>query len=491
MPSPEVLRRIYQQVVAACESCPLRAPWDSLPAGPYVLRLPREPARLLAELSGKFPEEALIAAGVARRLPEGTFALGTRLNDPETLVVPLRRGGTGDVADLLTKDGCVSDRDLPIFTAHGGDTLSLGTLDREQRVLAAFSIEDVAVLRACEIPATLATGLACLSSAEVDRLAQGFGCARDKGRRVENLENRDFQAAEWWETNEGPATRDPLLGRERIEPRRFPGEVGLNQGHPRPPAPGRRPLETPQGSARKLVLVAWSPASLTRDVPAEFSAVADYLRDLERYMGLGISEIDVWQPAPEEIDRLRFILRQAEPTGVRDVLLDSLYEQQGRLADFGDRDPQSLPVPADLPAAMKMLREAMFDAEASTVANNRRRIAYREVERCLYEQIIGPMAEAAMRAPTPLERALALATTQGLQVFLSSGTLIQAKLAKVLGERGDAGLDALPLDEIKKLQEIGKHVTRLVQESEQCRQQNVMLVQVSPRPASLRLPGSA
>jgi hypothetical protein len=103
------------------------------------------------------------------------------------------------------------------------------------------------------------------------------------------------------------------------------------------------------------------------------------------------------------------------------------------------------------------------------------------------------MMSEAMEAPGAMERAIRLAATQLVQMFLTEGVIINARVTKTLSRKGIAGLDALPLDEIKRLLEMGDRVTKLFREIDRCTESTVSVIQVTAAPQSrpLALPNSA
>ena len=66
MPDKQVLSEIREAVVAQCDLYQLPAPWDFLAPHDDVRSLPAEPVLLLASLREKYPDDALIRAGVAQ-----------------------------------------------------------------------------------------------------------------------------------------------------------------------------------------------------------------------------------------------------------------------------------------------------------------------------------------------------------------------------------------------------------------------------------------
>lgn len=380
---------------------------------------------------------------------DGLLRLPAKLSAPGKLIVIIRDRRTDVVVDILTETGSVLEDELPIFTALVGEQLLLMPDDEHHEVLVVFSIQDLAVLRACGIPATLAAGMECLCPADIDRLCEIFGLDRKKSRRIEESEFGLEDEAE----QEPPGTLDPIqrltrfgaAGRGPDASTSIPGE------HPDEEVDSDAAEEDSMG--KRLVFVAWSPATLEIGPPVEFDAVTAHFKELKQYMGLDLYEVHVWTASSEDVKRLQFLMHHRDAGAARGVLLDCLYERMQGLEYLGKERAQGVTVPADLPAAVLMLRESLFFEGLDGDRVRRQREALQHVEQLLHKQVVGPMMDEAMESPGAPERAIGLATAQLVQMFLTQGVAINARVAKAISRKGMAGLETLPLEEIKSLLE--------------------------------------
>lgn len=458
MPGDDARIEIRDAVVACCDPGSFDAPWTFLPAHDDVLRLPADPTRLLTELRKKYCDETLVAAGVARSDDQGELGVRAKLNAPGELVVILRDRQTGQLVDMLTAEGSVFEEGLPIFSALAGECLLLLPDSMEQDVLVAFSIEDLAVLRACGIPATLAAGLEQMHPADVDRLCATFSLYREKSRRLAEAELA-----------------------EKKEPRESEARRGSEPQLPEHAALRKRP-----------VLLGWSPAALDVSPRAGFNVVLNHLREFQQHMGIELAEVYAWAAAPQDIDRLRFLGGYQDIELTREALLDSLYDGQQSLKNLGKEKGCEAMVACDLPSAVLRLREAMLPNPLDLDGGERQREALRQVQRLLHEQVVGPMMREAMEGDSATERAIGLAAAQLLQMFLTQSVVINARMAETFSEKGMPGLDALPLERIDKLLKMADRVAEFSRELDRCKQSPVNLIQVTatPQPRPLALPKS-
>jgi hypothetical protein len=483
MPVDDVCSEIRQAVVARCDSYQFGDPWEFLPTHDDVRCLPGDPAGMLTSLREKYSEEVLLEAGVAQ-IDEGVLRVRAKLNAPGEVAVVVRDRQHGTVIDILTESGSVFDEDLPVFTASASEQLLLMPDYEHHEVLAAFSIKDLAVLRACGIPATLAVGLDSLHPADLDRLCETFQLDRSKSRRLDDLEiaEEDMQSA-----------TDPLRRYAEVEMHQWDWHsnddcrdgIQTESSEPQPSEAARM--------NKRLVLLGWSPATLDIDPPVGYTAVEKHFRELEQHMGLSLFEVCSWLPNSDDMTRLQYLMRCEDAARAREALLDCLYDRMHGFDHLRDKDACQVLVPKNFLDAVLLLRETVLDGQSDNAGADRRRESLRHVERLLHEEVIRPMMSEAMEAPGAMERAIRLAATQLVQIFLTEGLVINAQVANTLSRKGIAGLDALPLDEIKRLLEMGDRVTKLFREIDRCTESTVSVIQVTAAPQSrpLALPNSA
>ena len=459
MRADDARSEIREAFVARCDPHRFDEPWAFLPAHDDVRRLPDDPTTLLGELREKYSDEALVAAGVARRDDQGEVGVAAKLNAPGKLVVILRNRQTGELVDMLTAEGSVFAEALPIFSALAGECLLLIPDSMEQEVLVVFSIEDLAVLRACGIPATLAAGLEQMHPVDVDRLCTTFGLYREKSRRL-----MEAELGEERDTRESETCTD--------------SEAQLWEN---------APLQ------KRLVLVGWSPATLDVSPRAGFTVVLNRFKELHQHTGLNLLDVYAWSATPEDIDRLRFFMHYQETRYIREVLLDSVYDGTRSLEKGGKEKDHGEIVPQDFPSAVLGLREAMHPKFLDLDRSKRQSQALCHVRQQLHEHVVDPLMREAMEGNSATERAIGLAAAQLLQMFLSQSVVINAQMAETFSEKGIPSLDALPLERIDKLLKIADRVAKFSKELDRCKQFPVDLIRVTaaPQPKPLALPNSA
>jgi len=486
MPMDDLRGKIRDAVVAQCDPYQFDEPWGFLPAHDDVRCLPVDSAMLVTALRETYSEDALIEAGVAERDENGSLRIRGKLNAPEKLVVILRDRQTHAVVDMLTEMGSVFEEDLPIFNASVGDQLLLAPDNEQYEVLVVFSIEDLGVLRACGIPATLATGLECLRPADVDRLCETFGLGRRKSSRIKEIE---FDSDEEEEDEESSGVFDPMrnrsgygvTGRDVDADGCRPNESTAEEGN------GVVSKDAPKG--KRMVLVAWSPAKLERERPPGFDAVTNNFKELNQYVGVDIYRVHAWLATPGDIERLGFGMRYRDAGFVHEVLLDSLFDHMHRLEHLGREQTKQRTVATDFPVAVLDLRDALFAEDWEMDSANRRREALRHAERLLHQQVVKPMMDEAMACSSVRERAVGLAAAQLVQRFVIQGVAINARMTKMISQKGMDGVDAVPLEEIKAFLGVGDHLTKLFREIDRCRESSVSVIQeiTVPEPKPLAL----
>ena len=486
VPFNNIRSEICEAIAVKCAPYKFCEAWAFLPIHADICRLPSDPPSLLSALREQFSDETLTKAGVSQINVDGKLQFRTMLNAPGKLLVIIRANQTGPVIDMYTDEGSVFEEDLPIYTAPTSESSMLGLESEQHEILVAFSIEDVAVLRACGIPATLATGLDHLHPAKVDRLCKTFGLDRQKSSRITELELDEDEGKK-----DGGAA-----GAEQFE--RSPAAAGDGHDHDLDTDHSGQEqtaseANTTQSSGgdfpgRRLVLLGWSPAALDISLPAGYTAVLKFFKELAQHMGVIFLDSYVWEPTPEDIERLKFLMRYEDVAIVKEAIWDNLYEKTFEIGPLGKEEDQPLIVPKDLPAALFMLREAMLnDRKSDSDVAARQRHALQQVERLLYEQVIYPMMEEAMDTPAGAERAMRVATGQLLQMFLAQGVVVNARIMEAISGKGTDDPGILPLQEIKELLGTGDRITKFIREVGRCQQStsDVITVNALPQPKAL------
>ena len=170
MPSDTQHHEIYSRLLAVCEPYQFSDRWSFLTADRDTCRGPSNPSQLLADMIEQYAVGDLVAAGVARALDDGSLAIAQCLIDCH-IVIPMWDVETDKISELLTSAGCLSGRMLPVFAALD-DRFFHSVSDAEYiQLFLAETIEEVAMLRACGIPATLAIGMRTLAPHDCERLA--------------------------------------------------------------------------------------------------------------------------------------------------------------------------------------------------------------------------------------------------------------------------------------------------------------------------------
>ncbi len=512
-------REILTALVDQLPFYPFTGAWAFLTGHDDVRCPPADPRAALAALRERFADEAIRRAGVAQCDGQGELAFTAPLAATEGPIVVLRDRDRGRVLDVLSPGtaapqtlaaeasaGPADHRgELPLFTALAGQLVRLGTRARQHTVLVAMTIDDVAVLRACGLPATLVTGLDRLLTADVARLCREFALERQPSARHEELEIEypepcaaeddclptapadqpgPAESPAGDPTGDEPDNDEPDNDEpDNDEPDNDePAEAHGDPAGDLPDRPAdRAEVETPL--AKQLVFVAWSPAALDGERPAGFAAVTRHFRELDDYMGLDRSAIQFWQPTAASLDRIRFFAHREEVAAVREALLDSLYEDTWLLESTDpETETEDASAPDDLPAAYWALREALRGDRRDHSTQAVRQAAER-LQRLLQAELIGPMMTEAANSPTASEQALGVVTALLAELFIMDAVGVQARLAEWQHAAGPIdGQDPLARH-VQQLISVADSLNKFFREMQRCRESSahaMVLPQVSP-----------
>jgi len=263
---------IYDWLFANCPAAMLPAPWNNLATDARLC--PADAAHLLSESGESFSAQDLMSTGVACSGANGQLMPAPALADPQGRLGFLRAEPNGAINNVLTKDGCLAACQLPTLASLQDARTRKAVAKQDNQLVVAFDLGDLLVLRACGMAATLATGLDRITYPDLEKLVKSlrWPCPREP-----------------WKC--------PTLKRRKP-----------------------KPIE--------LVLLGWSPTSMTVGVPdgvadihAHFKKICEVLRwDF-------LDQICLWQPDAELLERLRFLLSWGA-NRIHETLAEDLDEKR-------------------------------------------------------------------------------------------------------------------------------------------------------------------
>jgi len=443
---------IYQALYDLCQPFHLPHPWHRLAADADVRAGPLDLAEAVAHLAQSFTPDDLVRKRVACTTSEGILAPAPALSAGGPLVF-LRLKPQEAPVEILTASGCLSGRRLPVLAAFADYRTVAAIRARDDTLLVATTLEDVAVLRALGFAATLATGLAEINLRQLERLSRHFGW-KDHPRVVnfrDLFPDRDQDAADneppvarrgkagpGGETGDEAASTPPTAAGPRLSPSAAPSGP--------PPAPRDTPGRQSAGTAARvpgepnpeyppdLTLVGWSPSRLALERPTPLEAVVAHLRAIDRFHNVKELSVALWVPGTADVEKLRYML-QFDPGRVpamemfEDVAghsLDALNDPAMHSANYDE-------------ARQKYrcaLRAATQDGAARGPSRKRVRRAARRFERELERQLLTPLLSpnASPRKRILQATLMEVSRLLHLQLPLAEAVFTDALLKELLGE---------------------------------------------------------
>lgn len=420
--------------------------WTFLTSKLGLFHPPQDGGRLLDDLRNNHNDNELAQVGLVNHLPGGEIVLTRALTDVENTLLLVRDLETDTPVDVLTQQGPLSGG-LGIFA--GLDRCESVLLDADDGPLffAAFSLEDVAVLRACGIPTTSTDGLDRLSPDDVERLGDIF--------RVEKqCAPHDFVEDD-----------DDVDGNEDLDPIRAFARKLTGSSSSREEEMGNRPRSTVR---RTLVMVGWKPATLSSEIPESLNPVADYFKQLREYMGVEASDVRVWRPDEAEVKQFKFFALNSDAARLRKAMLASINNGLRDLSAYSTRHAPDSELEATLPEALTALFRGARDQGRSMYAIDDLQKAWKQVDEAFDAQLFEPMIEDALRAANPCERQLRMTSATTGRLANMCAVHLAAQMSIAIRRNGIDSLDPLPQDGIKNVLALGKQVINLHQEIAQC-----------------------
>ncbi len=455
-------REILTHFMAYC--VPATEHWKGfLPHGSNVLQCLRSPDKVVDELLASFTIDELVSSGLARRYDTERCQLIPELVAGQ-LFIALRDETTAAPYDLLTAEGCLSGELPALAVLRDRETRTM--LEKSQMtLLAAATIEDVLVLRACGLPATLASGFEALPLDDIGRLAV-FGLQCDPSYR---------EAALAQQAEEEDAATQPHRAEVDTE----------NMGSAAPHGTWEVDDTTAEEDV-SLMLVGWHPSQLTYATATAQKRVADYFLQLSQHLNLEVWELNWWQPQQAEFAALEFVVGRRSAATFGQMLQKLALEGGVSIARIGKPAPQQPGPPSDLAEAMAALdayRQPPHHFFASPTGAEKTRA---EFFRLLERDLLAPLRKQAMASGDPLERLQWMTLADLGQVFHSQSLKIREQRDPSQSSGTHPG-DQLP---VKELLAIVNSMNSTIKEMKQCSPRSRIIEAKLIEPKSTpRLPG--
>lgn len=419
--------QILKQFLELCQPSSHR-PLEFLPLDEDVYRVPAEPDAVLDALTANFATDALVETGLVAQGEEGAApALSPGLEAERDFIV-LRDVDSGEPFELLTTAGCLTEEAIPVFEVLRDRRTQelLGPqksrqLSEVRRLVVAFDLESVHILRACGIAATLAVGLDDLPLDDVEQFNEWFS--------FESLRHFFKSSSASPPFGGGPPPWGVPFGHSPPGVSGGPDELDTAQAEPTNVNHSEVSSsdEQPERKGVSLVFLGWMVSGLSEAMPLKLKAVVDFLRQLEQTVGLELDGINLWESRAEAIDGLRFVAGRHHAPSFQQVLQQEFESNITGIRHLGQEPVKPPEPPADYPQALARLREAATRTRRrDRLGRDPRKQAWDDVQRLLHAQLVDPLREQAIRNDDLIQRILLLGCADLAYIFhVQSATLIE------------------------------------------------------------------
>jgi len=391
------VRQIANELFSVSAPLVFPKPWTSLTADTHARSVAS--TEVLARLPSNADDD-----GPSSDLPGPYTARPPSLDAGDQTLVFLCAQPGADIDEVVTSSGCLMSQTMPIVaTVRDGQTRAAMAACGNY-VVAAATIEDMAILRALEVPATLMTGLASFGPQQLP----------------------EFQTAMNWRPGCG-ADSDQETDTAPIE----------------------------------LVLLGWSPAELSREMP-DFTDIRDHLRRARAYLGVRV-EVSLWKPRPELLAMVRYQLRFGAHAQMRNVLRASLDKERIDFLDEPALQPPAGPcLPPDYDAARSAYERACRDFLAGRVQPSVVRHASRDVCDVIDRDLV-PAVDGA-----PEDLRVSLDTARKSLCRLLHRKMAAIELRTTLSTEPLHLTGSMPLEEVKQVVGLSEVVLKITRELKKC-----------------------
>jgi hypothetical protein len=357
--------------------------WQAIPVPADIRRPPEDPAAVVADLRAKYPNATLLESGVATMGPDGNLQLDPALCDASTAIIALRKKPQQDPFDLVTDRGGIATGAMPLCACLKDGQITKMFRSNNRVLCAACSSADAVALLSLGIPTTLASGFAQLSG--------------------------DYL---------GDICRYYKLGKYT------PRERGI--------------IYHDEASVPQVMVVGWSPATLTLDEPEGLSEIVSHLTGIERHLEICLERFSLRQLTPKKLG-IVFRMEHLGHSSVRAALWESLMSCRRKLVPPWTQDD----LPEDLAAAIQELHISL-STPGRTGEDEKR--AWQRALQLLQSQAAAPWFEQLDGVEDAAERSLMIMGAMSSQMSQIQALQILMKMTCIAGQKG-ATRPGLPSDE--------------------------------------------
>ncbi len=424
---------VYEFIVKASQTFTLPSPWQTVPCDPAFIRLPTDRRALLAELRQQFPDERLVQAGVVTMDTSGNVSLVPQLAAGVAPIWVIRRESDRKLTAIIAEMNLVGKNAWALAAAFQDprqrDLIGGG----EGRIVVAYSMQDLAILRSIGLAAVPGGNWCRLTKPQLDFLCEALGITP---------------------RSSGPPTKW-AKAMELIKPRTVP-----------------------------LILANWSLAGMDRTDVAAATTSWSHLVELYRHLDLTFDHFGLWKPSHESLAQLEFQLRYLDVEAVCDALLEGIGEDSITIdAGLGPNQPE----PQSIVESYRAWRRADRDAMNPPA----RQKAFAKLCELLDQKRFDPLVEEALRATSALERNAEIALAETSRLLQPQLLLLAEKIRRSIGENGTRTVNSISKEELEPVLALSDRLLALTQGVQACRRnQPAKLIKVL-KPRGVRCKRSA
>ena len=371
--------------------------------------------------------------------------LRPELSAPDGALIGLCNGPGERVTHLLTSAGILPKR------VDSGALIELDSVIRQgveksKSLLIAFTIRDVAVLRALGLPAILRplwermawsdlvadAGLKRLFSGEVDPLyAKLVREMMLKQKKVSPEDGGD-------EAGAAPGTEAPASFWQDEEP---PCEPAATVTPASPPCSPASAAQSADRDSVERMLVGWSPWDLTFPYGEPMTRWADFFDQVEQSSKY-TSDFWGWQPSPAEMGNLRFLLERRAPQEITDLLgeSDSVFRLEFITTASAAAAAEAAAPPNELRTAQEALTRELKRNVLKGELPDPVLKAQKHYQQCVERNLIDPLVVAGLADSDPLVRAAGVQLADITRMLHDMGPQVHVLLEEQLRFYGSPAL---------------------------------------------------
>jgi hypothetical protein len=223
-----------------------------------------------------------------------------------------------------------------------------------------------------------------------------------------------------------------------------------------------------------LVVADWSLSTLDRTRVSAAAEIVSHFRALHKCLELAIFDFGIWNPSPEDIERLDFCVRYGSAHDVFNALRKQFESCESIL-----ETPRPL---GGLPATAAEAAAKWFSADTNKTNERQRAAAWSQWCQLQEMEVAQPLLELSREVSDPIRRNMINTLASISRLFHAQAMVVADHFKTAVRNRGGSGHGMLPDSELQQLLVLSDRTLAITRELRPCLSKHTLKLTSLPKP---------